>query len=307
MNGFSCASRADAPLLWRSVRPWRPGADSTVAGRRIDPLLPQRRACQRGQVRRAQPPPVIGRFERQMRWLAAHYTVVTLRDFVDRLTTGTSMRSIAAVTFDDGYAGVFEHAVPILHALAVPATVFVVAGAVGRSAGFWWDQPEIVETGFLGRASPTVDRIAWRRRGDTRRTSRHSIEGLPPWYRPADWNTIRARTGNGIDIGVHSATHRSLPTLTDARARARDRREPRNHQQATGVSPDFFAYPYGHWNARVRDRVRSAGYVGGPDAGYRTEPESCRSMESAPGQRPGRISDAAFEAWAAGLYPRRRG
>ena len=40
------------------------------------------------------------RFERQMRWLAAHYDVVTLRDFVDRLTTGMSMRSIAAVTFD---------------------------------------------------------------------------------------------------------------------------------------------------------------------------------------------------------------
>ena len=88
----------------------------------------------------------MNRFEQQVRWLAAHYTVVPLGDFVDRLNTGASLRSVAAITFDDGYAGVFEHAVPLLRALALPATVFLVAEAAGRAAGFWWDRPEIVES-----------------------------------------------------------------------------------------------------------------------------------------------------------------
>src|SRR5687768_8386289 len=83
-------------------------------------------------------------FERQMRWLTARYTVVSLTEFVDRLERGASLRAIAAVAFDDGYNGVFEQAAPILHALGIGATVFVVAEAVGRSEGFWWDQPAIV-------------------------------------------------------------------------------------------------------------------------------------------------------------------
>jgi peptidoglycan/xylan/chitin deacetylase (PgdA/CDA1 family) len=246
------------------------------------------------------------RFERQMRWLAAHYTVVTLGEFVGRLIAGASMRSIAAVTFDDGYAGVFEHAVPILDALAVPATVFVVAGEVGRSSGFWWDQPEIVETASADERHRRLSEL--RGDGEAILAGRTSLDrGLPPWYRPADWDTMRARTGRGIDIGAHSATHRSLPTLSDSeldheivesRALIRD---------ATGNWPEFFAYPYGHWNSKVRDRVRSAGYLAGLtlDTGLNPNPADRWSLRRV--NIPARISDAGFEAWAAGLYPPGRG
>ena len=74
-------------------------------------------------------------FERQMRWLVAHYDVIPLRELIERLERGATLRSAAVVTFDDGYAGVFEHAVPILETLRIPATVFVVAEAPGRAAG----------------------------------------------------------------------------------------------------------------------------------------------------------------------------
>src|SRR6202011_1935287 len=76
------------------------------------------------------------RFERQIGWLVAHYDVVPLHELVDRLTRGASLRSLAAVTFDDGYTGVFEHAIPILDALGIPATVFLVADAAGSTAPF---------------------------------------------------------------------------------------------------------------------------------------------------------------------------
>jgi peptidoglycan/xylan/chitin deacetylase (PgdA/CDA1 family) len=239
------------------------------------------------------------RFERQMRWLAERYAVVPLREIVERLVSGASLRNLAAITFDDGYAGVFEVAVPILERMGLPATVFLVADAVGRTAGFWWDQPEIV-------ARTTADRRQrWLRdlRGDGDAIlSEYRLSALRcRQYQPADWDLIRSSTGRGIEFGVHSATHRSLPSLDDGeleydltRSRAAIHRE-------TGVRPDFFAYPYGLWNARVRDGVRAAGYraaltldhgLNGRDA----DPWSLRRVNV-----PSGISDAAFAAWASGL------
>lgn len=47
-----------------------------------------------------------------------------------------------AVTFDDGYADALYAAAPILTKYEVPATVFVVTGAVGGEREFWWDDLE---------------------------------------------------------------------------------------------------------------------------------------------------------------------
>ena len=44
------------------------------------------------------------------------------------------------VTFDDGYANNLFEAKPLLSHHDVPATVFVMAGAVNQSGEFWWDE-----------------------------------------------------------------------------------------------------------------------------------------------------------------------
>jgi peptidoglycan/xylan/chitin deacetylase (PgdA/CDA1 family) len=72
-------------------------------------------------------------------------------------------------------------------------------------------------------------------------------------------------------------------------------------QRATGMQPGFFAYPYGLWDARVRTRIRLAGYRAGLtlDSGLNrpfADPCSLRRLNV-----PASISDAAFEAWTAGL------
>jgi len=55
---------------------------------------------------------------------------------------GALDRRAVAVTFDDGYADNVANALPILRRTAVPATVFIVAGQVGRQEEFWWDDLE---------------------------------------------------------------------------------------------------------------------------------------------------------------------
>jgi peptidoglycan/xylan/chitin deacetylase (PgdA/CDA1 family) len=239
----------------------------------------------------------LDRFEQQVRWLAAHYTVIGLAEFVDRVTTGKPLRAVAALTFDDAYAGVFEHAVPVLQAVGVPATVFVVATA-GRRAGFWWDQKEIVES-----ADPALrrERLNTLRGDETAIVPGAVRENLPASHRPAEWDTVRAARRSGITIGAHTVTHRSLPTLSDAELEFEVVTGRTMIERATGVRPDFFAYPYGLWDYRVRSRVRLAGYHAGLtlNAGLNrpfADPCSLRRLNV-----PAGISTAAFEAWAAGL------
>jgi peptidoglycan/xylan/chitin deacetylase (PgdA/CDA1 family) len=241
------------------------------------------------------------RFERQVRWLADHYTVVSLADFVRKQFTRMP-RPLAAITFDDGYAGVFDHAVPLLRRLGIPATVFVVADAPGRSAGFWWDHPDVVRV-----ATPGL-RDRWLRdlRGDEdailSEIQASRTAALPTAYRPADWATIHAHVDAGIEIGVHSATHRSLPTLTDAELEREMVVSRSVIHSRTGSWPKFFSYPYGVFDARVCRGVSNAGY----QAAFGLE----RSVNGAPVNRwalprmnvPSGISDRAFEAWTAGLH-----
>jgi len=240
-------------------------------------------------------------FERQMRWLVKHYTVISLAEFVDKLERGASLRATAVIAFDDGYSGVFEQAAPVLRALGISATVFVVAGAVGRSEGFWWDQPSIANAVTASQLEAWLTDL----RGDddaiVREAAPQGRARLPQSHRPADWNTIRGWLGKGIEIGVHSSTHRCLPMLTDAELdhEIEDSRVAVHH--ATGVWPQFFAYPYGHCDARVRERVRIAGYR----AALSLDPGLVCSGADAWSLRrinvPAGISDAAFEAWTAGL------
>lgn len=44
-----------------------------------------------------------------------------------------------AVTFDDGYLDNATNALPLLERFEIPATIFIVTGAIGRDREFWWD------------------------------------------------------------------------------------------------------------------------------------------------------------------------
>jgi len=104
---------------------------------------------------------------------------------------------------------------------------------------------------------------------------------------------------------VHSVTHRTLTELDDAELDAEITSSWEAIRSRTGICPEFFAYPYGRWDARVRDAVRAAGYRGAVTLDYglvhgRADPWALRRVNV-----PAAISQPAFEAWAAGLWPRR--
>src|SRR5438445_757816 len=82
----------------------------------------------------------IERFERQMRYLAARYSVVGLDQLLEGEPGGKRGKPLAAVTFDDGYSNIYHHAYPVLKRLALPATVFVITDFLQFGRARWWDR-----------------------------------------------------------------------------------------------------------------------------------------------------------------------
>jgi peptidoglycan/xylan/chitin deacetylase (PgdA/CDA1 family) len=122
-----------------------------------------------------------------------------LTGLLPALTEGRLPRRAAVVTFDDGYADNLEHARPRLARHDVPATVFVVGGAVGASREFWWDELELAllgnrplpptlvlevagvvrrwELGPDGASAPVSPAVtwAWKPWEDAHPTARHAL------------------------------------------------------------------------------------------------------------------------------------
>lgn len=79
-------------------------------------------------------------FERNMRFLRRRYTVISFKEYLDRVDNNdwASNRRYAIVTFDDGWSDTYFHAFPILAKYEIPATVFLVTSHVGTGRVFWW-------------------------------------------------------------------------------------------------------------------------------------------------------------------------
>jgi peptidoglycan/xylan/chitin deacetylase (PgdA/CDA1 family) len=79
------------------------------------------------------------RFARQIDILKRDRNIVPMHWLAKQLREGRLPRKAAAITFDDGYADVFQNALPILRQFGCPATVFITTQAIGDRQGFWWD------------------------------------------------------------------------------------------------------------------------------------------------------------------------
>ena len=245
------------------------------------------------------------KFASQVEWLARHYDVVPLHELLDRLAARRPLRDLAAITFDDGYRGVFEHAWPLLLELGLPATVFVVADAPETGDPFWWDHPAAAQ-----RATPEL-REHWLKdlRGDgagiISALSAVVAPAFPRALHPADWATIGRATDAGLSLGVHSATHRTLTELDDVALEREVVTSWETIRRRGGGRPEIFAYPYGRWDARARDAVRAAGYRGAVTLDYGLVRPNADLWTLPRVNIPASISQSAFQAWVAGLAPRR--
>lgn len=124
-----------------------------------------------------------------------------------------------AITFDDGLQSVYDCAWPVLRQFGFPATVFAVAGHVGRDSG-WPGQPPGIHR------EPTMS-----------------------------WAQLRELQRNGIAIGSHSLDHPRLDQLTEPEIRRQVIDARQLTEAELGAAPRLFAYPYGRHSALARQVV----------------------------------------------------
>ncbi len=165
------------------------------------------------------------RFARQVEALATNgWRTVTLDELAasvrgDRVPAATEF----AITFDDGYRALREHAFPVLEAHGFAATCFVITAYAGRLNR--WD------VAYGGRR---FAHLAWR---DMRR-----------------WQA------RGIAFGSHTVTHPRLTWLSDANA-ARELAQSRaDLERALDVAPRAVSYPFGACAVRERAMAHDVGY-----------------------------------------------
>jgi peptidoglycan/xylan/chitin deacetylase (PgdA/CDA1 family) len=129
-----------------------------------------------------------------------------------------------SVTFDDGYAHVIQNALPLLHQQRISAIQFVVAAKLGGRND--WD----VSKGEV--AEPLMDA-----------------------------GQIREWLAAGQSIGSHSLTHPNLRKIPRDQAREEIFSSRKRLEDLFSVPVRHFCYPYGSYDAAVRDLVQEAGYL----------------------------------------------
>jgi peptidoglycan/xylan/chitin deacetylase (PgdA/CDA1 family) len=164
-------------------------------------------------------------FRRQMAWLKrVGYRAVGMEDIVAHVAGASRLSDPAVhITFDDGFVGVLEHALPALKEHGIPATLFAVPGRAGGTNDWMW------------------------RRDFPRRAL----------LSPAQ---LRLLAEEGMTVGSHTRTHARLPELPPQEAQAEIAGSKAELEDLLGREVAHFAYPYGLFDAAVRDGVASAGY-----------------------------------------------
>ena len=216
-------------------------------------------------------------FRRQLDYLGRHYQVVSLGEL---LAQRDDPGGKVAITFDDGYADNFLHAMPLLKARQMPATVFMIAGLMNSGNGVWRDRlaRTIADNGPADLqldAGGSVRTFPFE--GDyglQMKTAEQWLHGLSAQQREAvladqrsidedrflDVEELKELERNRIKIESHTVNHSYLPDLDGAAAR-RELAESRSLlEQALGSPVDFLAYPYGGYDSQIQALAREAGY-----------------------------------------------
>jgi peptidoglycan/xylan/chitin deacetylase (PgdA/CDA1 family) len=168
-------------------------------------------------------------FERQLAVIAARGLVSGGLDTLEAIAAGREVPPSVFLTFDDGFIDNYETVLPLLRERGMRAFVFVLPPLVDAGAPLLW--PEMVAD--AERYSATMRSVTWEMLGEM-------AEG-------------------GFEVGAHTLTHPHLPELGEEALRD-ELSDSRARVRARLGSCDTFAYPFGHWNARVAAAAGECGF-----------------------------------------------
>jgi peptidoglycan/xylan/chitin deacetylase (PgdA/CDA1 family) len=237
--------------------------------------------------------------EQQLDWLGGRFRFVSLGELGGKLAARESFSSpVAAVTFDDGYADVYEHALPLLRRKGIPAAVFVVTDIVEKGCLQLYDRLHVLLSRVFSRsrsASAEVARVladldlplppSVVRAGlpaNPFSALRVLLEALPraslvraagaleslspiekdacPELRPMSWDMVRAMHRGGTTVGSHTRSHAVLTREDSSQVYEEAAASRRDLERQLGAAVEHFAYPDGGFDDVAVAAVAQAGY-----------------------------------------------
>jgi peptidoglycan/xylan/chitin deacetylase (PgdA/CDA1 family) len=210
-------------------------------------------------------------FERHLRTLKGHYSVLPLSVIARKLIAGEPLPdAAAAITFDDGYANNYHEAAPLLAKYGLSATFFITTGFIDGTHWPWW---AAVRQHAVRTLAPTAQRsfifereAALKNQSVSARMADFSYEFEPePFWDFMNWEQVRALAQAGHEIGAHTVSHISLGHEEAATIRAEIADSMERLRTEVGTVSPVFAYPYGqpeHWGEGTDEHLRHQGYIG---------------------------------------------
>jgi peptidoglycan/xylan/chitin deacetylase (PgdA/CDA1 family) len=166
-------------------------------------------------------------FRAQMHKLAnCGFTPCGIDDFINWLNGHHQLPEKSfLITFDDGYAGVYNHAFPVLSELNWTATLFLVTGLIGKQD-------------------------VWCQLEDPSEKS----------YSLMNTDQIMEMVNNGFTFHSHSRNHDDLKQLDTSKLESELQGSREDLESLLNKPAPYLAYPFGRYNDKVVSAARHAGY-----------------------------------------------
>ena len=228
-------------------------------------------------------------FNQQMKYLAKHYNVVSLRRVFAAVEQSAPLPSRAVlITFDDAYHDFTEHAWPILQHYGLTATIFVPTAYPDHpEKAFWWDR---LYRAFL-KPSRTKLRVeplgclqltaSSEERWQNLRKLQNHVKSLPhaeaiqlvdetcrklvgsdEIVQPSvlNWEQLRKLAGQGVAVAAHTRTHPILTQLSSQQVRQEVSGSQRDLEREMDNVLPVFCYPDGGNSDEVIEVLRDEGF-----------------------------------------------
>jgi peptidoglycan/xylan/chitin deacetylase (PgdA/CDA1 family)/glycosyltransferase involved in cell wall biosynthesis len=272
-----------------STMGWEPRRDSDLAGGRVRATRPAT-FVPFNELR--EQPLELGEFEKHLQHLRRFYRVIRLEDAVGYLKARRFLPpNSVVITFDDGYRDNLTEALPALQRHALPASLFVVSGAVDGEpiwldlVDHWFKITKVLSLRFgkagaelglktlaerrqsLEQVRSTLKSLSSKELKQALRDLRADLEIAGVDHQPQDssilsWDELRQMAGSGlITIGAHTITHRLLANLEIEEIQREVQDSCDRLSQELGQRTRFFAYPGGAYNSEAQSVVRNLGLV----------------------------------------------
>ena len=233
-------------------------------------------------------------FERHLRYLKKHNTVLSLDEVIDASVNGHRMpKNPTVITIDDGYSDAYDIAFPLLKKHKLPATLYVITDFVDGKIWLWTDlmryilnntKKENLGVKFSNGKKLDVKlrdhsqrmRLADRVNGYLKKEPNEAKDAKiseiaksmdvevpkkpPSEFASVDWKQISKMDKSVLKIGSHTVTHPILPNVGTEQLETELTQAKTKLEKKLNRPVKHFCYPNGSLNRKVRSAVKNAGY-----------------------------------------------